>query len=91
MLSKQNTRFYWHFYYFYPKPLTLVYKKTSNKPVISNLVKLAVLLSYQTIFLYTEACSFYYDPLRAGLKKRGCFIGANDLFIAGHAKCQQKP
>ena len=33
-----------------------------------------------------EAAALHYAEIRADLKKRGAMIGANDLFIAAHAR-----
>ncbi len=36
---------------------------------------------------YPSAASLHYAQIRAFLKTRGKIIGANDLFIAAHARC----
>jgi tRNA(fMet)-specific endonuclease VapC len=35
-----------------------------------------------------EGAALQYAEIRADLKRRGCMIGANDLFIAAHARAQ---
>jgi tRNA(fMet)-specific endonuclease VapC len=35
---------------------------------------------------FTDEASFHYARIRADLKQRGTMIGANDLFIAAHAR-----
>ena len=35
---------------------------------------------------YPDQASPHYADIRAGLKRRGMLIGANDLFIAAHAR-----
>jgi tRNA(fMet)-specific endonuclease VapC len=36
---------------------------------------------------YPSDAAFHYAEIRAFLKTRGTIIGANDLFIAAHARC----
>jgi len=36
----------------------------------------------------TDDVAMHYADIRADLKKRGAVIGANDLFIASHARAQ---
>jgi tRNA(fMet)-specific endonuclease VapC len=35
---------------------------------------------------FTDASAVHYAQIRSDLKKRGAMIGANDLFIAAHAR-----
>ena len=35
---------------------------------------------------FTDDAAIHYAEIRADLKKRGAMIGANDLFIAAHAR-----
>jgi tRNA(fMet)-specific endonuclease VapC len=35
---------------------------------------------------FDEDAALHYAAIRADLKRRGVMIGANDLFIAGHAR-----
>jgi tRNA(fMet)-specific endonuclease VapC len=43
-------------------------------------------LSYVEVLDFPEAAATHYAQIRADLKKRGTMIGANDLFIAAHAR-----
>lgn len=36
---------------------------------------------------FPEEAALHYAQIRAALKSRGAMIGANDLFIAAHARC----
>jgi tRNA(fMet)-specific endonuclease VapC len=44
-------------------------------------------LRYVEILEYPEEAALDYAQIRASLKKQGTMIGANDLFIAAHARC----
>ena len=43
-------------------------------------------LPYVEALDYTEQGAVHYAAIRADLKRRGALIGANDLFIAAHAR-----
>jgi len=43
-------------------------------------------LSYVEVLDFTDESSFHYATIRADLNTRGTMIGANDLFIAAHAR-----
>ncbi|MET0551607.1 MAG: PIN domain-containing protein [Vicinamibacteria bacterium] len=43
-------------------------------------------LPYVEALDYTEEDAVHYASIRADLKRRGALIGANDLFIAAHAR-----
>src|ERR1700677_4568355 len=43
-------------------------------------------LSYVEVLDFTGEASFHYAKIRAELKRSGTMIGANDLFIAAHAR-----
>jgi tRNA(fMet)-specific endonuclease VapC len=43
-------------------------------------------LSYVEVLDFTDEASLHYAKIRADLKARGTMIGANDLFIAAHAR-----
>ncbi len=43
-------------------------------------------LGYVEVMGFTDDASFHYAKIRADLKTRGTMIGANDLFIAAHAR-----
>jgi tRNA(fMet)-specific endonuclease VapC len=44
-------------------------------------------LRHVAVLDFPEEAAAHYAEIRAGLKKRGEMIGANDLFIAAHARC----
>lgn len=48
---------------------------------------LAAFLPYVEVLDFTDDAAHHYAEIRADLKKRGALIGANDLFIAAHARC----
>lgn len=50
---------------------------------------LNILLGKLDIFPYTDKSALYYGEIRAGLKRNGCIIGGNDLFIASHAIAEE--
>jgi tRNA(fMet)-specific endonuclease VapC len=47
---------------------------------------LAAFLPYVEALDLTDDVAIHYAEIRAELKKRGTMIGANDLFIAAHAR-----
>jgi tRNA(fMet)-specific endonuclease VapC len=47
---------------------------------------LAAFLPYVEVLDFPAAAALHYAEIRADLKKRGALIGANDLFIAAHAR-----
>jgi len=47
---------------------------------------LAVFLPYVEAVDLDESAALHYADIRADLKRRGAMIGANDLFIAAHAR-----
>jgi tRNA(fMet)-specific endonuclease VapC len=44
-------------------------------------------LRYVEVLDYPGDAAAHYAQIRADLKARGAMIGANDLFIAAHARC----
>jgi len=44
-------------------------------------------LSYVEVLDFPDKASLHYAQIRAVLKTLGTLIGANDLFIAAHARC----
>jgi tRNA(fMet)-specific endonuclease VapC len=48
---------------------------------------LAAFLSYVEVLDFPDRASIDYASIRSDLKKQGSMIGANDLFIAAHARC----
>lgn len=49
-------------------------------------VALAAFLPYVEAVDFTSDAALHYADIRADLKRRGALIGANDLFIAAHAR-----
>jgi tRNA(fMet)-specific endonuclease VapC len=47
---------------------------------------LAAFLPYVEAVAFEEDAALHYAQIRADLKRRGMIIGANDLFIAAHAR-----
>lgn len=47
---------------------------------------LRAFLTYVQVLDFTEDAALHYAQIRADLKTRGQLIGANDLFIAAHAR-----
>ncbi|MCL4819250.1 MAG: type II toxin-antitoxin system VapC family toxin [Vicinamibacteria bacterium] len=47
---------------------------------------LAAFLPYVDVLEFPEQAADHYADIRADLRKRGAMIGANDLFIAAHAR-----
>jgi tRNA(fMet)-specific endonuclease VapC len=47
---------------------------------------LAAFLPYVEALEFDEGAALHYAEIRAELKRRGAMIGANDLFIAAHAR-----
>jgi tRNA(fMet)-specific endonuclease VapC len=50
---------------------------------------LAAFLPYVEALDLTDNAAIHYAEIRADLKKRGAMIGANDLFIAAHARAME--
>lgn len=47
---------------------------------------LTAFLSYVEVLAFPDEAAFHYARIRAQLKGQGAMIGANDLFIAAHAR-----
>lgn len=47
---------------------------------------LTAFLSYVEVLGFTDEAPLHYAKIRADLKRQGAMIGANDLFIAAHAR-----
>ena len=47
---------------------------------------LAAFLPYVEVLEFGDDAALHYAEIRADLKRRGALIGANDLFIAAHAR-----
>ena len=52
----------------------------------SDAAALAAFLPYVEVLDFPDGAARHYAEIRADLKKRGVLIGANDLFIAAHAR-----
>jgi tRNA(fMet)-specific endonuclease VapC len=52
-----------------------------------DLAALETFLRYTQVVDYPAAAARDYGEIRAYLKMSGAMIGANDLFIAAHARC----
>lgn len=50
--------------------------------------RLDVFLRHVSVLDYPNDAAAHYAQIRAHLKKRGTIIGANDLLIAAHARCE---
>ena len=51
-----------------------------------DVAALAAFLPYVEAVALDEDAALHYAEIRADLKRRGAMIGANDLFIAAHAR-----
>jgi tRNA(fMet)-specific endonuclease VapC len=49
--------------------------------------RLDIFLRHIVVLDFPQDAAPHYAEIRAWLKKRGTMIGANDLFIAAHARC----
>ena len=47
----------------------------------------AAFLRNLAVFDFPDEAAAHYAEIRADLRQRGAMIGANDLFIAAHARC----
>jgi len=47
---------------------------------------LTAFLGYVEVLDFTDEAPLHYAKIRADLKRQGAMIGANDLFIAAHAR-----
>ena len=56
-----------------------------NRP--RNDAAVITFLSTIAVFDFPDSAAVHYADIRADLRKRGMPIGANDLFIAAHARC----
>jgi tRNA(fMet)-specific endonuclease VapC len=55
----------------------------------TDLEALAAFLRYVETVDFTSDAAIHYAEIRADLKRRGALIGANDLFIAAHARAMK--
>jgi tRNA(fMet)-specific endonuclease VapC len=56
-------------------------RRPRDEPELDNYLK------YIEVLDYPSSAAIDYGQIRAFLKARGTMIGANDLFIAAHARC----
>ena len=56
---------------------------------VQDAAALAAFLPYVEALDLTDNAAIHYAEIRADLKKRGAMIGANDLFIAAHARAMR--
>lgn len=63
----------------------LQYGIANSQHKLQNQNSLSTLLTNLDVLPYTDKSAYYYGGIRAELKKKGCVIGSNDLFIASHA------
>jgi tRNA(fMet)-specific endonuclease VapC len=62
---------------------------TEASPVpLRDRERLNLLLRHLSVLDYPTGAAAHYAEIRTFLKKRGTIIGANDLFIAAHARCE---
>ena len=47
----------------------------------------AAFLAHVAVLDFPDAAARHYATIRGYLKRKGAMIGANDLFIAAHARC----
>lgn len=64
----------------------LLYGVEVSPRVAQDAAALAAFLPYVEVRDLIDDAAIHYAEIRAGLKKRGEMIGANDLFIAAHAR-----
>ncbi len=64
----------------------LVYGVTVSPDRTQDREALDALLRHVAVVDLTADVSSHYAEIRAGLRSRGAMIGANDLFIAAHAR-----
>ena len=53
---------------------------------VQDATALKAFLPHVEVLEFPDAAATHYAQIRADLKKRGRMIGANDLFIAAHAR-----
>ena len=64
----------------------LLYGVAVSPRLAQDAAALAAFLPYVEALDLTDNAAIHYAEIRADLKKRGEMIGANDLFIAAHAR-----
>ena len=64
----------------------LLYGVAVSPRFTQDAAALAAFLPYVEVLDFADDAARHYAEIRADLKKRGALIGANDLFIAAHAR-----
>ena len=64
----------------------LLYGVEVSPKRVHDAAALAAFLPYVEVLDFTSDAAVHYAEIRADLKRRGALIGANDLFIAAHAR-----
>lgn len=64
----------------------LLYGVAISPRVAQDTAALAAFLPYVEVLDLSDDAATHYGEIRADLKKRGALSGANDLFIAAHAR-----
>jgi tRNA(fMet)-specific endonuclease VapC len=64
----------------------LLYGVAVSPRATQDAAALAAFLPYVEALALPDEAATHYAEIRADLKKRGTMIGANDLFIAAHAR-----
>lgn len=65
----------------------LLYGVELSPRAAQDRARLDVLLRHMVVLDFVQDAASDYAQIRGWLKKRGTMIGANDLFIAAHARC----
>jgi tRNA(fMet)-specific endonuclease VapC len=65
----------------------LVYGVEVSPHAAQDRARLDILLRHMVVLDFPQDAASDYAQIRGWLKKRGTMIGANDLFIAAHARC----
>jgi tRNA(fMet)-specific endonuclease VapC len=65
----------------------LLYGVEVSPRAAQDRARLDVLLQHMVVLDFVQDAASDYAQIRGWLKKRGTMIGANDLFIAAHARC----
>ncbi len=64
----------------------LMYGVEASPKRVHDAAALAAFLPYVDVLDFDSNAAHHYADIRADLKRRGMMIGANDLFIAAHAR-----
>ena len=64
----------------------LLYGVEASPRQVQDATALQAFIPHVEVLEFPDAAATHYAQIRADLKKRGQMIGANDLFIAAHAR-----